>query len=116
MVAWIATTDHKRVALRICAVSFFFFLLSGVFALLIRAELADPGLQLLSEDTYNQLFSLHGSGMIFLVLVPVALALGVYLVPLQVGAAEIALPRIALLGHWLILSGGITMFSGLLSD
>jgi cytochrome c oxidase subunit I len=116
LVAWIATTDHKRVAVRMAAVAFLFFLLSGIFALLIRSELADPGLQLVSEETYNQLFTMHGSGMIFLVVIPISLAVGLYFVPLQVGAAEVAGPRAALFGHWLIICGGLTMFSGLLTD
>jgi cytochrome c oxidase subunit 1 len=115
IVAWIATTDHKRVAVRMAAAALFFFLLSGAFALLIRAELADPGLQLVGEDAYNQLFTMHGSGMIYLVFIPLALAVGVYFVPLQVGAAQIAAPRATLFGHWLILSGGLTMFSGMLT-
>jgi len=116
LLAWIATTDHKRIALRMLAVSFAFFLAGGVLALLMRSELADPGLQLVSRDTYNQLFTMHGSTMIFLVLFPAALALGVYMVPLQVGAAEIAGPRLTLLGHWLIVAGGLTMYSGFLTD
>jgi cytochrome c oxidase subunit 1 len=116
LLAWIATTDHKRVAVRMLAVAFVFFLLGGLLALMMRSELADPGLQLVSRDTYNQLFTMHGSTMIFLVLMPVALALGVYLVPLQVGAAEIAAPRFALAGHWLILAGGLTMYAGFATD
>ena len=106
------STDHKRIALNLLAVSFFWFLLDGVFALLMRTELARPGMQLMSEDTYNQLFTEHGSGMIFLFVTPLALAIGLYFVPLQVGAAEIAGPRFALGGFWLIVAGGLTMDSG----
>jgi cytochrome c oxidase subunit I len=116
LLAWIATTDHKRIALRMAVVSFAFFLVGGTFALLMRSELADPGLQLVGRDTYNQLFTMHGSTMIFLVLTPLALALGTYIVPLQVGAADIAAPRIALAGHWLVLAGGLTMYSSFLTD
>ncbi|MGI8727891.1 MAG: cytochrome c oxidase subunit I [Solirubrobacterales bacterium] len=108
---WAGTTDHKRLGVRIGAVALAFFLISGLFALVMRFELAAPGLQLVSADVYNQLFSMHGSGMIYLVITPIALAMGVYLVPLQVGAAEIAAPRLALAGHWLIVAGGLTMFS-----
>lgn len=111
LLEWAGTTDHKRLGVRIGAVALGFFLLSGIFALVLRLELATPGLQLVSEDLYNQLFSMHGSGMIYLVVTPIALALGVYLVPLQVGAAEIAAPRLTLAGHWLIVAGGLTMFS-----
>jgi cytochrome c oxidase subunit 1 len=116
LLAWVATTDHKRVAVRMLAVSFAFFVIGGVLALLMRSELAEPGLQLVSRDTYNQLFTMHGSTMIFLVLFPVGLGIGVYLVPLQVGAAEIAAPRLALAGHWLILAGGLTMYAGFATD
>ena len=116
LLAWIATTDHKRLALRMAVVSFAFFLVGGVFALLMRTELADPGLQLMGRDAYNQLFTMHGSTMVYLVLTPLALALGVYVVPLQVGAADIAAPRLALAGHWLVLAGGLTMYSSFLTD
>ena len=109
-------TDHKQVALLTGATSLVFFLLSGVFALLMRTELAGPGMQVVSRDEYNQLFTMHGSGMIYLVMTPLALALGVYLVPLQVGAAEIAWPRLALLGAWLLLLGGLAMESGWLTQ
>jgi cytochrome c oxidase subunit I len=116
LLAWVATTDHKRIALRMAAVALAFFVIGGLFALVMRSELADPGTQLVGRDAYNQLFSMHGTTMVFLVMTPLAVALGVYLVPLQVGAAEIAGPRIALGGHWLVLAGGLTMYSGFLTD
>ena len=116
LLAWVATTDHKRIALRMAVVSFGFFLIGGIFALVMRSELADPGLQLVGRDTYNQLFTMHGSTMIFLVLTPLALALGVYLVPLQIGAADIAAPRVTLAGHWFVVVGGLTMYSSFLTD
>ena len=109
---WVGSTDHKRIGLRVAATALVWFLVSGVLALLIRTELARPGLQVVSDDTYNQLFTMHGSGMVYLVMTPLALALGVYLVPLQIGAAEIAAPRLALLGDWLVICGGITMYAG----
>ncbi len=114
--AWIASTDHKRTAAKVAVAAFAFFIASGVLALLMRAELAQPGLQVISDDTYNQLFTIHGSGMIYLFLAPTALALALYLVPLQVGAAEIALPRLPLAGFWMLVSGGLTMYSGFLTD
>ena len=70
----------------------------------------------MGRDTYNQLFTMHGSTMIFLVLTPLALALGTYIVPLQIGAADIAAPRLTLAGHWLVLAGGLTMYSSFLTD
>jgi cytochrome c oxidase subunit I len=116
VVEWIASTDHKRIALRVATYAFGFFLVSGVFALVMRTELARPGLQVVSRNTYNELFTMHGSGMMFLVMTPLALALGVYFVPLQIGATDIAWPRLALIGDWLIPFGGVTMFAGFATD
>lgn len=113
---WLASTDHKRTAAKVGLTSLGFFLLSGLLALLMRTELAQPGLQIVSERTYDELFSMHGSGMIYLFLTPAAIGLGLYLVPLQVGAAEVAAPRLALGGFWLYLCGGLTMYSGFLTD
>ena len=108
----VASTDHKSIARRMLIVALAFFMAGGVMALLMRAELAQPGLQVVSTQTYNALFTMHGSTMIYLFVTPIALALGVYFVPLQVGAAEIAAPRIALLGFWLLVGGGATMYLG----
>jgi cytochrome c oxidase subunit 1 len=113
---WLAATDHKKTAAKVALSALFFFLLSGLLALLMRAELAQPGLQFVSDHTYDELFTMHGSGMIYLFLTPAALALGLYLVPLQVGASEIAAPRVALFGFWLNLCGGLAMYSGFLTD
>jgi cytochrome c oxidase subunit 1 len=114
--AWLAATDHKKTAAKIAVASIFFFLLSGLLALTMRAELAQPGLQFVSDHTYDELFTMHGSGMIYLFLTPAALGLGLYLVPLQVGASEIAAPRLALFGFWIYLCGGLAMYSGFLTD
>jgi cytochrome c oxidase subunit 1 len=115
-IAWLAATDHKKTAAKVAVVSLFFFLLSGLLALTMRAELAQPGLQFVSDHSYDELFTMHGSGMIYLFLTPAALGLGLYLVPLQVGASEIAAPRLALFGFWIYLCGGLTMFSGFLTN
>jgi cytochrome c oxidase subunit 1 len=116
LVAWIATTDHKRLAIRMAAIAFGFFLAAGLLALVMRTELAEPGLQVVSSDGYNQVFTMHGSTMIYLVVTPLALAAGLYFVPLQIGAAQVAAPRLTLAGHWLILAGGLVMYSGFLTD
>ncbi len=108
----IGGTDHKSIALRVAATALIFFLVAGVMALFMRVELAGPGLQVVTQDTYNQLFSMHGSMMVYLFVTPIALALGLYLVPLQVGAPGIAGPRAALLGFWLFFAGGVTMVLG----
>ncbi|MEA2228402.1 MAG: cytochrome c oxidase subunit [Solirubrobacteraceae bacterium] len=104
-------TDHKSVAVRTFATGFVFFLAGGVIALLMRTELAAPGMQVTSRGGYNQLFSMHGSTMIYLFVAPFALALGTYFVPLQVGAAEIAGPRVNLLGYWAYALGGLVMWA-----
>ena len=109
------STDHKRVALNIGVVAFAFFIAGGVLALVMRTQLAADG-GVVSQDTYNQLFTMHGSTMVYLFVVPVALAAGLYLVPLQVGAADVAAPRVALAGLWLLVCGGVTMWAGFLTS
>ena len=115
LIGAIGSTDHKRVGVRIAVTAAAFFAAGGVMALLMRAELAQPGLQVVSTATYNVLFTMHGSTMIYLVITPFALALGVYLVPLQIGAPQIAGPRWALAGWWLYLLGGLSMYAGFLT-
>ncbi|HUO69053.1 MAG TPA: cbb3-type cytochrome c oxidase subunit I [Gammaproteobacteria bacterium] len=109
------STDHKRIGLNVGIASLAFFLLGGVFALLMRAQIAQPNEHVVSDSTYNQLFSMHGSTMIYLFVTPMAVAMAVYLVPLQIGAFGIAGPRIALSGLWVWLSGGLIMQSGWLT-
>lgn len=106
------SVDHKAIARRLLGCSLVFFLGGGVMALLMRTELAEPGLQVVSTKTYNALFTMHGSTMIYLVITPLALALGLYLVPLQVGATRVAAPRLALAGLWLFILGGVIMQAG----
>jgi cytochrome c oxidase subunit 1 len=106
------STDHKRIGLNLGALSLVFFLVGGVFALLMRAQLAQPNGSLVSDDTYNQLFTMHGSTMIYLFVTPMAIALAMYLVPLQIGAPAISGPRTALAGFWIWFAGGLTMQSG----
>ncbi|MEU2714396.1 cbb3-type cytochrome c oxidase subunit I [Streptomyces sp. NPDC007205] len=109
---WVTTTDHKRIGLLTVATSLVLLLVYGVFALLMRSQLAQPDETFLTPPTYDQLFTLHGSGMIYLVMTPFALGMGVYLVPLQIGAPALALPRLTLLGYWLYVLGALTMLAG----
>jgi cytochrome c oxidase subunit I len=111
----LSSTDHKRVAVCAGAVAFVFFIAGGVLALIMRSQLAADG-GVVSQDTYNQLFTMHGSTMVYLFVVPVALAAGLYFVPLQVGAGAVAGPRGALAGLWLLVLGGATMWSGFLTS
>lgn len=108
----VTTTDHKQIALLTIGTALVMFAISGALALLMRAQLAQPGQTIVSSHLYSELFTMHGSGMIFLVITPIAVGMGVYLVPLQVGAPAIAAPRAALLGYWLYLCGAVTMYSG----
>ena len=112
----IGTTDHKRLAGLIAVTAGVYFLGGGLLALLMRTELAQPGMQIMGHDAYNQMFTIHGSAMIYLFMTPVALAVGVYLVPLQVGAAEMSGTRWALAAYWAYALGGLMMFSGFLTD
>jgi cytochrome c oxidase subunit I len=115
MVGWFTTTDHKKIGILYMVTAFVFFLLGGVLALLIRAELAQPGRDLVGESAYNQLFTMHGSIMMFLFAVPMAFGFANYLVPLQLGAPDMAFPRLNALSYWLFIGGGLTMVSGFLS-
>jgi cytochrome c oxidase subunit 1 len=110
--SWLATVDHKKIGMMYMAMGFFFFLVSGIMALIIRLELSAPGRQFVGADTYNQLFTMHGTGMIFLFVIPFLAGLANYLVPLQIGALDMAFPRLNALGLWMAVFGGILMMSG----
>ncbi len=109
---WITTTDHKKIGILYIINSFFFFFLAGLLALGVRSELAQPGLQLVTDQTYNELFSMHGTAMIFLFIIPVLAGFGNYIVPLQIGAPDMAFPRINALSFWMLPLAGILLFSG----
>jgi cytochrome c oxidase subunit 1 len=109
---WITTTDHKKIGILYVINSFFFFFLAGLLALGVRSELAQPGLQLVTDQTYNELFSMHGTAMIFLFIIPVLAGFGNYIVPLQIGAPDMAFPRINALSFWMLPLAGILLFSG----
>ena len=107
--AWITTTDHKKIGVMYMFTGFFFFLVGGVEALLIRTQLAVPNNTLLTPDLYNQIFTMHGTTMIFLFVMPFLTGLGNYIVPLMIGARDMAFPRLNALGYWLVLCAGIFM-------
>ncbi|MCS7002183.1 MAG: cbb3-type cytochrome c oxidase subunit I, partial [Dehalococcoidia bacterium] len=90
--SWITTVDHKRIGIMYGVSSFLFFLLAGVEALIIRLQLATPNGQLLTPDQYNQLFTMHGTSMVFLAIMPMNAALMNYFVPLMIGARDVAFP------------------------
>ncbi len=106
--SWLLTTDHKRIALLYLASITFFFFVGGFFALLIRLELLTPAGDLVQADTYNKLFSMHGQVMIFFFLIPsIPAVLGNFLVPLMIGAKDLAFPRINLLSWYLYIIAGV---------
>ncbi|HEX3900409.1 MAG TPA: cbb3-type cytochrome c oxidase subunit I, partial [Mycobacteriales bacterium] len=109
---WLGTSDHKRIAILTMLTALCLFFGMGALALVMRAQLAQPHLHVVSAGVYNQLFTIHGSGMIYLVFTPFAMAFGMYLVPLQIGAPAIAAPRIAMLGFWLYLLGAVAILLG----
>jgi cytochrome c oxidase subunit 1 len=108
---WITTTDHKKIGVMYVVTSFAFFMLGGLLALGIRTELAVPGLQFIDEATYNQLFGMHAVMMIFLFVMPMTTGLANYIVPLQLGAADMAFPRINALSFWMLVAGAILILS-----
>jgi cytochrome c oxidase subunit 1 len=112
---WLLTTDHKRIGILTIGTALVLFFFFGALALTMRAQLAQPDQHILSPQAYLQFMTMHGTGMITLTITPLALGLGVYLVPLQVGAPRIAVPRIALLGYWLYVAGAVTLIWGFLS-
>lgn len=102
---WITTVDHKKIGIMYVISSFMFFLVGGLLALVIRSELAAPGLQFVTAEQYNSVFGLHAINMIFLFVMPMMTGLGNYVVPLQVGAADMAFPRVNALSFWVFLGG-----------
>src|SRR6266567_2849750 len=104
---WLTTTDHKMIGLMYIITGFLFFLVGGLEALLIRAELARPDGKLLSPDVYNQVFTMHGTTMIFLFVMPMLTGFGNYIVPLMIGARDMAFPRLNAFGYWIVLFGGL---------
>jgi cytochrome c oxidase subunit I len=105
--SWVTTIDHKKIGIMYGVAAFFFFLVGGVEALLIRSQLARPGSDLLSANTYNQVFTMHGVTMVFLVVMPMAAAFANFLLPLQIGARDVAFPRMNAFSLWAFLAGGI---------
>src|SRR5882757_8641740 len=99
------TTDAKQIGLMYLVTSFIFFIVGGFMALLMRAELARPGMQFLSLEQFNQLFTMHGTIMLLFFATPIVFAFANYIVPLQIGAPDVAFPRLNALAYWLYLFG-----------
>src|ERR1700751_61728 len=105
--SWITTTDHKRIGIMYIVTTFVFFILGGVEALMIRLQLCAPNHTLVTPTVYNPLFTMHGTTMIFLFVVPMMAGLANYFVPPMIGARDMAFPRLNALSYWLLLAVGI---------
>jgi cytochrome c oxidase subunit I len=110
---WVTTTDHKKVGVLYLFATAFFFALGGVEALLMRIQLGSPDSTFLDPTTYNQLFTLHGTTMIFLVVVPIFAGFANYLVPLMIGSRDVAFPRLNMLSWWLFVFGGTVLYASI---
>ena len=111
LLGWMKSVDHKSIALRYMITAFVFFLLAGLQALGMRAQLARPENTVLSADMYNQFFTVHGTTMMFLFAVPVMQAVGLYVVPLMVGSRNVAFPKLNAYGYWTYLFGGLFLYA-----
>ena len=109
--SWLTTTDHKRIGTLYIGTSLVFFIAGGILALLMRAQLATPNEHLVTKNSYDELFTMHGTTMIFLVIVPILAGFGNYLVPLMIGARDMAFPRLNALSYWLFLLGGVILYT-----
>ena len=109
---YLSTTDPKRLGVMYIVTSFVFFMVGGVLALLMRAEPARPGLQFLSPEQYNQLFTMHGTIMVLFYATPVVFGFANYVLPLQIGAPDVAFPRLNALSYWLYVFGALIATSG----
>jgi cytochrome c oxidase subunit I len=112
--SWITTVDHKRIGILYLYTTFFFFAVGGLMALVIRLQLEHANNTVVSAESYDRLFTMHGTTMIFLFVVPVMAAFGNYLVPLQIGARDMAFPKLNAASYWLLLFGGLVMYSSFL--
>ena len=115
LVKWMTSTDPKIIGNLYLITSFIFFLIAGAMAMIIRAELAQPGLQIVSNEQYNQMFTMHGTIMLFLFATPLFVGFANALTPLQIGAPDVAFPRLNLLGYYMFLFGGIIVMAGFLT-
>ncbi|GAA4925781.1 cytochrome c oxidase subunit I [Streptomyces coeruleoprunus] len=114
LVDWLTTTDHKKIGHLYLVTAFCFFLIAGLMALIMRAELGRPGLQLIGNDQFNQMFTLHGTIMLLLFATPTFAGFANEIMPLQIGAPDVAFPRLNMLAYWLFLFGGLIVLGSLL--
>jgi cytochrome c oxidase subunit 1/cytochrome c oxidase subunit I+III len=116
LLSWVSSIDHKQIGIMYLIITLIYFLLGGLEALLIRVQLAHPGNDFLTPEAYNQLFTMHGTTMIFFVVMPFLIGVGVYLLPLMIGARDMAFPRLNALSFWLFFFGGILLYYSFLTQ
>ena len=115
LLQWISSVDHKQIGIMYLLTALIFFVMGFTEALLMRIQLAQPQMSFLSPEAYNQIFTMHGTTMIFLVLTPMLVGLGTYLLPLMIGANEMAFPRLNAFSFWMLLFGGILLYFSFLA-
>src|SRR4029078_9617007 len=113
--SWLTTVDHKRIGILYIWTALVFFVIGGVMALLIRTQLATPDEHILTKNSYNGVVTMHGTTMIFLVIVPILAGFGNFLVPLMIGARDMAFPKLNALSYWLYLLGGVVLMLSFLA-
>ena len=113
---WITTTDHKKIGILYLGAALFFFVIGGVEALFLRLQLAVPGATVLTPAQYNGMFTLHGTTMIFFVVMPMLIGFMNYFVPLMIGARDMAFPRLNALTIWLLIFGGVLIYYSIAND
>ena len=115
LLSWVGSVDHKQIGLLYLCVTFFFLLVGGVEALVMRLQLSGPNNHVVSPQVYNQLFTMHGTTMVFLVVMPMLIGVATYLVPLMIGARDMAFPRLNALSLWLLVFGGLLLYYSFLA-
>ncbi|HTX80213.1 MAG TPA: cytochrome c oxidase subunit I [Longilinea sp.] len=113
--SWLLTIDHKKIGILYVGTALFFFLVGGLEAMLIRLQLVAPDGKILNPDLYDQIFTMHGTTMIFLAVMPFGIGLANYIVPLMIGAHDVAFPRLNALSYWVFLFGGLLLYSSFLA-
>src|SRR5271156_5486779 len=108
---WVTTVDHKKIGILYVLMAVVFLVIAGIEALVIRWQLFVPRSTVVGPDTFNQMFTIHGTTMVFFVGMPILIGIGNYLVPLMIGARDMAFPRLNALGFWVTLFGGLLVYA-----
>src|SRR6476469_10522419 len=115
LISWIASVDHKQIGILYLITTIGFFVVGGIEALLMRLQLAVPNNTLLQPGAYNQIFTMHGTTMIFLVVMPILIGFANYFVPLMIGARDVAFPRLNAFSYWILLFSGLLLYYSFVS-